>query len=121
MIPRSPFRHTVIVQEACSNIIKHAQAKHARINISLEAASPAGGAAGLQIEVHDDGIGFDTEQASAGIGLSGMRERVAVVNGRFDVRSELGAGCQIHIFLPLIVDSLRCLWKMDLYQSVQEL
>ena len=93
-----------IVQEACSNIIKHAQAKHARINISLEAASPAGGAAGLQIEVHDDGIGFDTEQASAGIGLSGMRERVAVVNGRFDVRSELGAGCQIHIFLPLIVE-----------------
>lgn len=90
-----------IVQEACSNIIKHAQAQHARISISLEPVPPAGGVAGLFIEVHDDGVGFDTEQASAGIGLSGMRERVAVINGRFDLSSSPGAGCQLHIFLPL--------------------
>lgn len=99
-----------IVQEACSNIIKHAQAKRARINISLLPEPLAADqivehavdqTLGLLIVVQDDGIGFNTEQASSGIGLSGMRERVAVVNGRFDLTSSPGAGCQIHIFLPL--------------------
>ncbi len=94
-----------IIQEASSNIIKHANAKHARIQISMENEPIVDAVAGaLSIEIHDDGCGFDTEQASTGIGLSGMRERVAVLNGRFDLKSTPGAGCQIHIFLPLQVN-----------------
>jgi two-component system sensor histidine kinase UhpB len=101
-----------IVQEACSNILKHAQARHARISIALASQLVVKAHVqirgedsidGLYLDIEDDGRGFDTEQGSAGIGLSGMRERVAVVNGRFELRSTPGAGCQIHIFLPIDV------------------
>ena len=83
-----------IVQEALSNIMKHARAGFARVSLRL-----AGDA--LQIEVADDGEGFDPALASEGIGIIGMRERVFAVGGSIRVRSRPGRGTRVAITLPL--------------------
>ncbi len=72
-----------LVQECCNNIGKHSSAGN--VNIS---ASSADGTVRLTVE--DDGVGFNVEEALArrdSFGLSGMRERVALLGGRFEVRS----------------------------------
>ena len=55
----------------------------------------------LKIHVRDDGIGFDTTQVVAGIGISGMRERVLAWGGEFKLLSETGEGTCIAIELPV--------------------
>jgi signal transduction histidine kinase len=62
------------VQEALTNVAKHAGAHSARVAIS-EADGQ------LQIEVQDDGAGFDADAVSDGFGLAGMRERVSLAGG----------------------------------------
>jgi signal transduction histidine kinase len=72
-----------LVQECCNNIGKHSSARN--VNIS---ASSADGIVRLTVE--DDGIGFNVDEALArrdSFGLSGMRERVALLGGRFEVKS----------------------------------
>ncbi|HTP89873.1 MAG TPA: GAF domain-containing sensor histidine kinase [Bryobacteraceae bacterium] len=72
-----------LVQECCNNIGKHSNAQN--VNIS---ASSADGMVRLTVE--DDGVGFNVEEALArrdSFGLSGMRERVALLGGRFEVKS----------------------------------
>jgi two-component system sensor histidine kinase UhpB len=85
-----------IVQEALSNIMKHAGAGYARVSLVLSEASDA-----LQIEVQDDGEGFDPALASEGIGIIGMRERVFALGGSIQVRSTPGEGTLVAIALPL--------------------
>ncbi|WP_338847016.1 ATP-binding protein [Massilia sp. W12] len=82
-----------IVQEACSNIVKHAQARHARIRLWR---SPTA----LQISIEDDGCGF-TPQAAKGFGLAGMRERVAAWHGAAELTTAPGQGCRWRFTLPL--------------------
>jgi signal transduction histidine kinase len=69
-----------IVQEALTNAAKHAGATQVEI-----AVRPAPG--GLEVEVADEGAGFDTEAEHAGFGLLGMRERAELLGGTVDVRS----------------------------------
>jgi signal transduction histidine kinase len=69
-----------LVQEALSNIAKHAHANRVRV-----AVSEADGL--LRIEVQDDGGGFDPETASHGFGLAGMQERVTLAGGTLSVDS----------------------------------
>ncbi|NNG24055.1 sensor histidine kinase [Telluria aromaticivorans] len=85
-----------IVQEALSNIMKHAQATSAQVRLVLDE-----GAQTLRIVVADDGNGFDPASASEGIGIIGMRERVYAVHGVMDVRSSPGGGTVLAITLPL--------------------
>jgi two-component system sensor histidine kinase UhpB len=85
-----------IVQEALSNIMKHAGAGFARVSLVLSEASDA-----LQIEVQDDGEGFDPALASEGIGIIGMRERVFALGGSIQVQSRPGEGTLVAIALPL--------------------
>ena len=85
-----------IVQEACSNILKHAQAKNVDIILQMHADKSS-----LSISVQDDGIGFDPDQVAAGIGISGMRERVLAWGGEFNLQSRAGEGTQILINLPV--------------------
>ncbi|MBR7801370.1 sensor histidine kinase [Undibacterium fentianense] len=84
-----------IVQEACSNILKHAEATQVSIKLT-RCFEPTQ----LCIEIKDNGVGFDPEQAVAGIGISGMRERVLAWGGEFQLRSEVGQGTEIRISLP---------------------
>ena len=83
-----------IVQEALSNVMKHAGAAHAQVSLVL-----AGDA--LRINVADDGAGFDALQAPDGIGIIGMRERVYALHGTIAVHAALGAGTEVAIVLPL--------------------
>jgi two-component system sensor histidine kinase UhpB len=85
-----------IVQEALSNIMKHANAGAAHVSLVLSGEDDA-----LHIEVGDDGDGFDPALASEGIGIIGMRERVFAVGGTIDVRSRPGRGTTVAIKLPL--------------------
>jgi signal transduction histidine kinase len=69
-----------LVQEALTNVAKHAHANRVRV-----AVSEADGM--LRIEVQDDGGGFDRETASHGFGLAGMQERVSLAGGTLSIDS----------------------------------
>jgi len=87
-----------LVQECCSNIARHSSASN--VIISLTAADGI-----LRLCVEDDGVGFHVEEALArreSFGLAGMRERVALVGGRFQVDSRPGLGSSVSIELPLV-------------------
>jgi two-component system sensor histidine kinase UhpB len=85
-----------IVQEALSNIIKHAQASQASVALLLDA-----GDAVLRIDVHDNGQGFDPARSVEGIGIIGMRERVHALGGTLTLRTAPGQGTALLIALPL--------------------
>jgi signal transduction histidine kinase len=87
-----------LVQECCSNIARHSSASN--VIISLATADGI-----LRLCVEDDGVGFHVEEAFArreSFGLAGMRERVALVGGRFQVDSRPGLGSTVSIELPLL-------------------
>jgi signal transduction histidine kinase len=87
-----------LVQEALSNVVKHASAS--RVEVSLTA--PAGSDEVL-IAVRDDGVGFDPAMVPGGsLGLAGMRERVSGAGGRMRIRSRLGRGTRVTFRLPLV-------------------
>jgi signal transduction histidine kinase len=76
-----------LVQECCNNIAKHSQA--ANVNISLTSADGL-----LRLNVEDDGIGFNVTKALAqrnSFGLAGMRERVTLLGGSFEIDSKPAA------------------------------
>jgi signal transduction histidine kinase len=81
------------VQEALTNVVKHAGAASARV--SLEWASDS-----LVVEVADDGRGTFTDRASAGHGLAGMRERVALYGGSVEAGPRPGGGFVVRARLP---------------------
>jgi len=82
-----------VIQEALSNIVKHAQARQATVVLARHAER-------LHITVSDDGRGFDAASRQAGIGVAGMRERVQALDGNFEIASHAG-GTRIVIELPL--------------------
>jgi signal transduction histidine kinase len=91
-----------IVQEALSNIAKHAAATEVDISLRREGAA-------LRVTVHDNGRGFDVGQTLAsrerGLGLFGMQERAALVGGRVDVRSAPGQGTTVTAIIPIPHDT----------------
>ncbi|MFC5480530.1 ATP-binding protein [Massilia suwonensis] len=89
-----------IVQEALSNIMKHASATAAEVTLVLDAANQT-----LRIEVEDNGQGFDPASSSEGIGIIGMRERVYALQGTMEVRSAPERGTTLAIALPLSAPS----------------
>jgi len=88
-----------IFQEALINVAKHAEAAHVHVRLAVEDRT-------LVLEINDDGRGFDAHAyfrsppASAGLGLIGMRERVAHFGGVFRVSSRPGAGTRVFVTLP---------------------
>ncbi len=87
-----------IVQEALTNVSKHAQAT--QIQIDLVTVRQASGDC-LCLTLKDNGRGFDCHQHTAGFGLQGMQERVAALAGEFYLTTAPGAGCQIEVRFPL--------------------
>ncbi|MEA2449042.1 MAG: hypothetical protein QOG63_974 [Thermoleophilaceae bacterium] len=73
-----------VVQEALTNVAKHSQARHVRVEVARVNGS-------IDVLVEDDGRGFDPASCRGGLGLVGMRERVELTGGRLDVRSRAGA------------------------------
>ena len=88
-----------VAQEALVNVTKHAQAR----NVSVTLRQARGG---VCLEITDDGKAFDVEQLSSPqwsqrLGLTGMRERVEMVNGVFSIVSTPGKGTTIRAMIPV--------------------
>ena len=85
-----------LLQESLANVFRHAPGAPCRVRL-------AGDASALTLEVRDEGPGFDqTAVLSKGrYGLYGMRQRVEVLGGSFDLQSKPGAGTTILVALPL--------------------
>jgi signal transduction histidine kinase len=81
-----------VALEALNNALKHANADHVDVRLALQNGM-------VLLEIVDDGIGFDPEQAkdSGGFGLRGIKERVVRLGGRFSVVSRLGGGTRVRV------------------------
>ena len=84
-----------IVQEALTNVARHAQATEVRISLRLQPD-------GLKVEVRDDGRGFSQTRTVVGksIGLLGMYERARLLDSRLEINSVPGAGTIINLHVP---------------------
>jgi signal transduction histidine kinase len=82
-----------IVQEALTNVMRHADASTARVRVQTDGHA-------LDIEVTDDGRG-DTAGEAAGLGLHGMAERAAALGGHLDAGPREEGGWRVHAVLPL--------------------
>ena len=84
-----------MTQEALTNVARHARADRARLEVRVRGEQ-------MEIQISDDGAGFDVESALAkNRGLGGIRERVNLVGGSFQVESQIGNGTRKIIRLPL--------------------
>ena len=86
-----------IIQEALSNVRKHACADHVRVCLSIAEQL-------LRVAIIDDGLGFDPVtlvSAGGGYGLRAMRERAEALSGSLTVSSRVGQGTEVVALLPL--------------------
>jgi signal transduction histidine kinase len=84
-----------IVQEALTNVVKHAEAKN--VSILLVRRGDI-----VTAVIEDDGVGFETTAADDdSLGLAGMRERVELHDGRLTIESAPGSGTTLRIEVPL--------------------
>jgi signal transduction histidine kinase len=82
-----------LVQEALTNIVKHASAHAVHVDVAATADNVA-------VVIIDDGIGFAPGAKTAGFGLAGMRERVFLVGGTLVLESSAGGGTTVRAELP---------------------
>lgn len=84
-----------VAQEALRNCIRHSCANEIKVQLFGRSRS-------IHLTVSDSGVGFEPEAGvqSGGLGLISMRERITLVNGTITVRSERGAGTEIHCTVP---------------------
>jgi signal transduction histidine kinase len=82
-----------LVQEALTNVAKHARASS--VSVRVRDAEEA-----LEVLVRDDGEGFDPHRRSSGYGLVGMRERLALVRGTLDIDTVPGGGTTLRASIP---------------------
>jgi signal transduction histidine kinase len=92
-----------VAQEAVINISKHADASNVFVFLAF-------GDSGIEMTIEDDGKGFDLRSVSdsvrgdddhVGLGLLGMEERIALLDGRLSVWSEPGKGTVVKVFVPV--------------------
>ena len=87
-----------IVQEALTNVAKHAQTNRATVTLRYMPNR-------LLVRITDDGQGFELEQVrrhgEEGLGLFGMRERAMLVGGTVTIRSRRGGGTEVDVAIPL--------------------
>ena len=92
-----------IVQEALTNIVRHAKAQQVTVELSQQETQ-------LHLIIRDDGIGFDVyaarEKATKGVslGLLGMEERVLLIGGQIEIKSVKEHGTEIHAVFPLLTN-----------------
>jgi len=84
------------LQEALTNIIKHAQASQGWVDLSIEENM-------VHLTVQDNGIGFSEEKAASnGIGLAGLRERITIAGGTLNINSTAKRGTILSAQFPLL-------------------
>jgi PAS domain S-box-containing protein len=88
-----------IGQEALTNTLKYAHARNFEMRLSYKAKE-------LRLELRDDGDGFKVRDGHDGVGLTGMRERVAQMGGELKIISSRGKGTKITVLLPCNGESM---------------
>jgi signal transduction histidine kinase len=83
-----------IVQEALTNVRRHASASRAEVRLTY-------GPGDLRIEVSDDGVGDDGRPSAGGHGLVGMRERASLYGGHVETQAAAGRGFVVRAVLPV--------------------
>ena len=85
-----------IVQEALSNVVRHAEASRARVRFGRARGR-------FEVVIEDDGKGFveDPTRPHAGLGLMGMRERARNAGGEIEIESRAGEGTRVRVEIPL--------------------
>ena len=89
-----------VVQEALSNVARHAQARHVSVTLTRSAEM-------LSLRIRDDGRGFDPAVRTRGVGLLGMAERAAALGARVVTSTAPGAGTALCMTVPLRQASAR--------------
>lgn len=86
-----------VVQEALTNVIKHANAQKARVLLRF-------GEEGVSVQVQDNGVGFDPARVKSASrpswGLVGMEERATLLGGRFSIASRPAGGTRVEVYIP---------------------
>ncbi|NJC95451.1 MAG: sensor histidine kinase, partial [Anaerolineae bacterium] len=93
-----PVRETLVraLAESLTNIAHHARAQNVDVNLRMKDKS-------LSLTIQDDGVGFDASSIPAGhYGILGIKERVRLVNGQFEIQSENGKGTLLKITIPFL-------------------
>ncbi len=85
-----------IVQEALTNVARHARARRCSIRLSV-------GDGELEVEITDDGVGLP-EGYRFGVGLASMRERAEELGGTCAVEKGADSGTRVRAVLPLLAD-----------------
>jgi signal transduction histidine kinase len=83
-----------LVREALSNVGRHADATSCRVSLRRTASH-------AELEIDDDGRGFDPRSPSGGMGMANLRDRVTSLSGEIDIESAIGDGTTVRILLPL--------------------
>ncbi len=82
-----------IIQEALTNITKHAHAT--KVDLYLEEV-----AGKILLSIRDNGCGFDPNDNTTGFGLQGMQERTTALQGKLQILSQGGEGCELRVEIP---------------------
>jgi PAS domain S-box-containing protein len=91
--PDAALRVFRVIQEALSNVLRHSGATEAIVTLCHSSDA-------LKVRVEDRGRGFDPARNADGLGLHTMRERLAPIGGRVQVRSRPGEGTTVEAFVP---------------------
>jgi signal transduction histidine kinase len=83
-----------LIRESLSNSLRHADAEQVIVEIH-------GSDSSLSIAVTDDGIGFDVEGTTWGLGLANLKSRAARAAGEITIDSHPGSGTSVRVMLPL--------------------
>jgi signal transduction histidine kinase len=83
-----------VVQEALTNARKHGGAERSVVEVHEDVAT-------VGVTVRDDGDGFDATAGTEGFGLLGMRERVSLLGGTFEIESAIGRETVVHATFPV--------------------
>jgi signal transduction histidine kinase len=83
-----------IIQEQLSNVVKHANASQVRITMEISKDF-------LDLEISDNGKGFDTKNTIKGLGLKNIRNRAEFHRGTTYIAAAPGEGCLLSVCIPL--------------------
>ena len=87
-----------IVQESLTNALKHSSASKILISMELVNFSDS---KHINLNIRDNGVGLDKDKLMTGLGLPGMKERVEMNHGKFELISEVNNGLTIDIIIPI--------------------
>ncbi len=86
-----------VLQEAVQNVLKHSESRGAHVSLSAQVNT-------INLTVTDSGTGFDPHEAvrGSGLGLTSMKERLAVLGGQLSIESQRGRGTTVHAVAPFL-------------------